>query len=189
MPEATLLGISGSLRRGSHNTLLLRAAARQLPDGAALRLYDGLREIPAYDEDADGDRPPAAVARLREELAAADGLLIATPEYNQSIPGQLKNAVDWASRPFPNNALRFLPTAVVGASTGAFGAVWAQAEMRKVLAACGARVLEGDLALGHAHERFDERGALTDDDAREQLGELLGMLVEAVHDRGAAAVG
>ena len=189
MPEATLLGISGSLRRGSHNTLLLHAAARELPEGVTLRIYRGLAEVPPYNEDQDVDRPPAAVARLRQEIAAADGLLLATPEYNQSIPGQLKNAVDWASRPFPGNALRFLPTAVIGASTGAFGAVWAQAEMRKVLAACGARVLEGDLALGHAHERFDEQGNLIDDDARDQLREVLGMLLEAVHVRGAAAVG
>jgi chromate reductase, NAD(P)H dehydrogenase (quinone) len=188
VPDATILGISGSLRRGSHNTLLLHAAARELPEGVTLSIYRGLAEVPPYNEDEDVDPPPAAVARLRREIAAADGLLLATPEYNQSIPGQLKNAVDWASRPFPDNALRFLPTAVIGASTGAFGAIWAQAEMRKVLAACGARVAEGDLALGQAHERFDDQGNLTDEDAREQLAELLEMLVQAVHMRGAAAV-
>jgi len=187
--DVVLLGISGSLRRGSHNTGLLRAAARELPEGVELRLYDGLRDLPAYDEDQDRGPPPPAVARLRAALGAADGLLVATPEYNQSIPGQLKNAVDWASRPFPDNALRFLPAAVIGASTGAFGAVWAQAEMRKVLAAAGARVTEGELALGHAHERFDAEGHLVDHEAREQLGEVLALLVESVRIRGAAPVG
>jgi chromate reductase len=188
VPDATILGISGSLRGGSHNTLLLHAAARELPEGVTLRVYRGLAEVPPYNEDEDLDPAPATVARLRREIAAADGLLLATPEYNQSIPGQLKNAVDWASRPFPDNALRFLPTAVIGASTGAFGAIWAQAEIRKVLAACGARVVEGDLALGQAQERFDDRGNLTDEDAREQLGEVLGMLLEAVSVRAAVAV-
>jgi len=188
VPDPVLLGVSGSLRRGSHNARLLRAAARELPEGVALRLYDGLREVPAYDEDQDGESPPAAVARLRAEIAAADGLLVATPEYNQSIPGQLKNAVDWASRPYPDSALRFEPAAVIGASTGAFGAVWAQAEMRKVLAAAGARVVEGELALGHAHERFDAEGHLVDGEAREPLAEVLALLVESVQVRGAAPV-
>jgi chromate reductase, NAD(P)H dehydrogenase (quinone) len=187
--DLLVLGVSGSLRRGSHNTELLRAAARELPDGVALQIYDGLREVPPYDEDQDGDAPPAAVVRLREELAAADALLVATPEYNQSIPGQLKNAVDWTSRPFPDNALRFLPAAVIGASTGAFGAVWAQAELRKVLAACGARVVEGELALGHAHERLDARGELVDEEAREQLREVVGLLVDAARARAVAPVG
>ena len=188
MPDVRLLGISGSLRSGSHNTRLLRAAGRELPGGVELRPYERLRQVPPYDEDEDGDTPPAEVARLREELARSDGLLIATPEYNQSIPGQLKNAIDWASRPFPDSALRFLPTAVVGASVGAFGAVWAQAEMRKVLAACGARVIEGEVALGHAHERFDAEGNLIDDEALEQLREVLGLLVGEIRVREAATL-
>jgi chromate reductase len=188
VPDLTLLGISGSLRSGSYNARLLRAAGRELPEGVELRLLDGLRAIPPYDEDDDDGAPPAPVALLRAELARADGLIVATPEYNQSIPGQLKNAVDWASRPFPDNALRFLPSTVVGASVGAFGAVWAQAELRKVLAACGARVTEGDLALGHAHERFDAEGNLIDDEAREQLREVLGLLVGEMRARGAVAV-
>jgi chromate reductase len=183
-----LLGVSGSLRRDSHNARLLRAAARELPEGVELRVYEGLRDVPPYDEDDDGGSPPAAVARLRAELAAADGLLVATPEYSHSLPGQLKNAFDWASRPFPDNAVRFLPAAVIGASTGAFGAVWAQAEMRKVLAACGARVVDGELALGHAHERFDAAGGLADEEAREQLREVVGLLVETVREREAVSV-
>jgi chromate reductase len=187
--EVSLLGISGSLRGGSHNARLLRAAADELPEGVELRIYDGLRDVPPYDEDEDDGSPPEAVRRLRGELAGSDGLLVATPEYSHSIPGHLKNALDWAARPAGGNALRFLPAAVIGASTGAFGAVWAQAEMRKVLAACGARVVQGELALGHAHERFGPGGELTDGEAREQLREVVGLLVEAVQVRRAAPVG
>ena len=172
-----ILGISGSLRSDSHNTRLLRAAARELPEGVELRLLEGLREVPPYDEDDDRDPAPAAVTRRREAIAGADALLIATPEYNSSIPGQLKNALDWASRPRAESPLRFKPVAVVGASTGAFGAVWAQAELRKVLGASGARVVEGDVALGHAHERFGDDGSL-DDEVREQLRELLRELLD-----------
>lgn len=172
-----ILAISGSLRRDSHNTRLLLAASTELPEGAQLVLFDGLRDVPPYDEDADGEPSPEAVTRLREALADADALLVATPEYNSSIPGQLKNALDWASRPRATSPLRFLPTAVIGASTGAFGAVWAQAELRKVLAASGARVVEGDLAVGHAHERFDADGNLVGDDLREQMRAVLAEVV------------
>ena len=172
-----VLGISGSLRSDSHNTRLLRAAARELPEGVEFRLFDGLRDVPPYDEDADGDPAPAAVTRLREALAGADAVLFATPEYNSSVPGQLKNALDWASRPRDACPLRFTPVAVVGASTGAFGAVWAQAELRKVLAASGARVIEGDVALGHAHQRFGADGAL-DDETRGRLRDVVRALVD-----------
>jgi len=181
-----VLGISGSLRSDSHNTRLLRAAARELPEGAELRLFDGLREVPPYDEDDDRDPAPAAVARLRGAIAEADALLIATPEYNSSIPGQLKNALDWASRPRATSPLRFMPVAVIGASTGAFGAVWAQAELRKVLGASGARVVQGDLALGHAHDRWAEGDSL-DDEIRLQLREVLEQLVSEVQPTTVAA--
>lgn len=181
-----VLGISGSLRRDSLNSRLLRAAADRLPAGVDLRVLETLSEIPPYDADHDHDPAPGAVARLRAELAAADALLIATPEYNSSIPGQLKNALDWASRPRDASPLRFLPAAVVGASTGAFGAVWAQAELRKVLAASGARVVDGDLAVGHAHERFDADGRLRDDEIAERFADLLDRLVAEA--RGSAAV-
>ncbi len=177
-----ILGISGSLRADSHNTALLRAATADLPDGAELVILDGLREIPPFDEDADRDPQPAGVVRLREALASADALLVATPEYNSSVPGWLKNALDWVSRPLATSPLRFLPVAVVGASTGAFGAVWAQAELRKVLAASGARVVPGELAVGHAHERLGPDGAL-DPALREPLRELLGRLVDEARPR------
>jgi len=172
-----VLGISGSLRRDSHNTQLLRAAAELLPDGAELELWDGLKAVPPYDEDDDLGEAPAAVADLRDAIAGAHAILFATPEYNHSVPGQLKNALDWASRPLATNPLRNKPVAVVGASVGAFGAVWAQAELRKVLAAIGARVVEGDVAVGHAHEKFDEEGRLVDDDLSDQLAEVVDELV------------
>jgi chromate reductase len=166
-----VLGISGSLRRDSYNTSLLRNAP------IALELWEELKSIPPYDEDDDVEPAPPAVARMRAAVAGADAIFFATPEYNGSVPGQLKNAVDWLSRPYATSALRNKPVAVVGASTGAFGAVWAQAELRKVLATAGARVVEGDVAVGHAHERFDEQGTLTDENLLEQLGEVVEALV------------
>ena len=184
-----ILGISGSLRSESHNTNLLRAAAELLPPGVELELWDGLKAVPPYDQDDDVQPAPEAVEALRTAIAGADAVLFATPEYNSSIPGVLKNALDWVSRPLKTNALRNKPVAVVGASTGAFGAVWSQAELRKVLAAIGARVVEGDVAVGHAPSRFDEGGRLTDDQTREQLAEVLLALVAEVRpaESGASA--
>jgi chromate reductase, NAD(P)H dehydrogenase (quinone) len=174
-----ILGISGSLRRGSHNRRLLRAAGRALPPGATLVEWDGLAGLPAYDEDLEAMAPPA-VRAFRAELEDADAILIATPEYNASIPGALKNALDWASRPFPDNALRDKPAAVVGASTGLFGAVWAQAEVRKVLRASGAAVLESELPVGLADSAFAEDGELADPELASRLEELAGDLAREV---------
>jgi chromate reductase, NAD(P)H dehydrogenase (quinone) len=171
-----ILGISGSLRRDSHNTSLLRAAAMSLPSGVELEVYDGLADLPHYNADLDGDPPLESVARLREAIADADGVLIATPEYNGSLPGALKNGLDWASRPFPDNALRGKPVAVVGASTGMFGAVWAQAEVRKVLKTIGADVLDGELPVAHAHIAFGDDGHLSDQGVRGALEELVTLL-------------
>jgi chromate reductase, NAD(P)H dehydrogenase (quinone) len=171
-----ILGISGSLRRDSHNTSLLRAAALSLPPGVELELFDGLGELPHYNADIDDDMAPEPVARLREAIADADGVLIATPEFNASIPGALKNALDWASRPFPDNALRGKPVAVVGASTGLFGAVWAQAETRKVLETIGADVLDHELPVGQAHIAFADDGGLTDTGMRDALEGLVSLL-------------
>jgi chromate reductase len=173
-----VLGISGSLRRDSHNTKLLTAAARLLEEnGVELVLYDALRQVPPYDEDDDRDPAPAAVAHLRDAIAGADAVLFSTPEYNHSIPGQLKNAVDWASRPLATNVFRNKPVAVVGASSGVFGAVWAQAELRKVLGAAGARVAEGELALGQAQTRFDDDGRLNDANLEDELRGVLRALI------------
>jgi chromate reductase, NAD(P)H dehydrogenase (quinone) len=182
-----ILGISGSLRSQSHNTNLLRAAAELLPPGVELELWDGLKAVPPYDQDDDVEPAPEPVAAIRSAIAGADAVLFATPEYNSSVPGVLKNALDWVSRPLKTNALRNKPVAVVGASTGAFGAVWSQAELRKVLAAIGARVVEGDVAVGHAPSRFDESGRLTDDQTREQLAEVLLALVAEARPAESAA--
>jgi chromate reductase, NAD(P)H dehydrogenase (quinone) len=161
-----VLTISGSLRPGSYNTLLLRAAEEQAPAGVELHSFTGLADIPHFHGDrADSGPVPAAVAELREQLALADAVLIATPEYNGSIPGTLKNALDWASTPFPDNALKGKPVAVIGASTGGYGGMWAQAELRKVLGISGARVVGTDFALARAHEQFDEDGTLAPNQA------------------------
>jgi chromate reductase len=173
-----VLGISGSLRADSFNTALLRAAAGLLPAAARLPLYTELALLPPYSEEADAEPAPAPVERLRASIESADGLLIATPEYNASIPGQLKNALDWASRPFPGNALRRKPVAVVGASTGLFGAVWAQAELRKVLATAGADVLDDELAIGTAHEAFDGNLTLADHELSARLEHILAGLLQ-----------
>ena len=174
-----VLAVSGSLRDGSYNTSLLREAAALAPDGVEVELWDGLKAVPPYDEDDDIEPAPASVARLRAAVAGADALLFSTPEYNHSIPGQLKNAIDWLSRPLAATPLRNKPVAVIGASSGVFGAVWSQAELRKVLASTGARVLDVELACGQAASRFDG-GRLADDELREPLREIVERLVEEV---------
>lgn len=128
----------------------------------------------------DARAAPEAVRALREEISAADAVLISTPEYNASVPGHLKNALDWTSRPFPDNALRGKPVAVVGASTGLFGAVWAQAELRKVLGSIGARVVDEELPVGQAHEAFTTDGGLADPNLRSALAGIAERLLGEV---------
>ena len=178
-----VLGLCGSLRRGSYNRRLLAVAAAELPRGVTLEVFEGLADIPPYNDDDEHDATPEAVKALRAAITAADAVLIATPEYNASVPGQLKNALDWASRPFPDNALRDKPVAVVGASTGLFGAVWAQAELRKVLRAIGAHVVEGELPVGRAHDAFAADGGLGDPNLRAALVTLVERLVGVVRTR------
>ena len=178
-----VLGISGSLRSGSLNSALLRAAAERLPAGAELVEFERLREVPPYDEDVELEATPAVVEELRQAVREADAVLIATPEYNHSIPGVLKNALDWASRPVADNVLRGKPAAVVGASTGLFGAVWAQAEVRKVLGAIGAEVVDRELPVMQAHVQFDEYGNLREEDLRGQLAEHVTALVRAAREK------
>jgi chromate reductase, NAD(P)H dehydrogenase (quinone) len=184
-----VLGISGSLRRDSHNAKLLGVAAEMFErDGVEFEIYGDLKQVPPYDEDDDRDPAPAAAAQLRAVVAEADAVFFSTPEYNSSIPGQLKNAIDWLSRPIGSNALRGKPVAVIGASTGMFGAVWSQAELRKTLAASGARVVEGEVAVGHAHTRFDEDGRLNDPEIAEQVQAVVETLIaEADPARDAVA--
>jgi chromate reductase len=182
-----VLGISGSLRRDSHNTKLLRAAGEMFEsDGVEFEIYDGLKLVPPYDEDDERaphgksderDRAAVAVEHLRHAVADADAVFFSTPEYNSSVPGQLKNAIDWLSRPVGSGALKNKPVAVVGASTGMFGAVWAQAELRKALAAAGARVVEGEAPVGHAHTRFGENDRLSDPVIAEQLRGVVETLI------------
>jgi chromate reductase, NAD(P)H dehydrogenase (quinone) len=174
-----ILGISGSLRRGSHNRKLLRAAAAALPSGVELVEWEGLAGLPAYDEDLESGRP-AAVEEFLAAIESADALLIATPEYNASLPGALKNALDWASRPFPDNVLKGKPSVVIGASTGLFGAVWAQAEVRKVLKASGADVVEQELPVGLADTAFAPDGSLMSPELAERLADLLGDVAREV---------
>jgi len=188
MTEAVMkiLGISGSLREASHNRRLLQVAATELPDGVSFELYTGLGRIPAYREEDENGSPPESVGALRDALHAADAVLLATPEYNGSVPGLLKNALDWASRPFPNNSLRNKPVAVIGASTGLFGAVWAQAELRKVLATIGATVVDAELPVSQADDAFTEDGRLADPDLHKALADIVKQLVEAASAATAA---
>jgi chromate reductase, NAD(P)H dehydrogenase (quinone) len=179
-----VLGISGSLRRGSHNRRLLRAAGDVFAPGADLVEWDALGDLPVFDEDIE-EPAPEPVRGFRAALEASDAVLVATPEYNHSIPGGLKNALDWASRPFPDNALRDRPVVVTGASTGLFGAVWAQSEVRKVLAAAGARVLDEELPVGTADTAFTPDGRLADPGLAARLEHVLGALAAAVDERAA----
>jgi chromate reductase len=174
-----VLGISGSLRRDSLNSALLRAAAERLPAGAELVRFERLAEVPPFNEDAEAAPAPSAVRELREAIRAADAVLIATPEYNHSLPGQLKNALDWASRPAGQSALNGKPAAAIGASKSMFGGVWAQAELRKVLAAMGGRVVEAELPVSHAHERVAGDRLELDPEQAERLEEILAELVAA----------
>ncbi len=182
-----ILTISGSLRAASHNTAMLRAAAELAPAGVEVVLYDGLDRLPHYNEDHDTHDAHGEVQRLRDTIAAADLVLISTPEYNGSVPGHLKTAVDWASRPFgQGSALWGKPVAVIGASVTDYGAVWAQDHLRKSLGLAGARVLDAELAVPKAPGAFaGPNGELTDPDIRERLGVLVNDLV--AHRNGPAA--
>jgi len=175
-----ILGISGSLRRDSHNTHLLRGLRSLLPAGVELDVFEELAAIPPFNEDEEHTWP-AAFASLREAVAAADAVLVVTPEYNGSIPGQLKNALDWVSRPAGASPLAGKPAAVVGASIGLFGAVWAQAEARKVLERIGARVVQRELPIAQADTALGEDGLPLHGETRMQLEAVLDEL------RGAAA--
>jgi chromate reductase len=177
-----VLGVTGSLRRDSHNRKLLQAAAAQLPPGVQFTEYDRLKLIPPFDED-DEPAPPLAVTHWREAIDGADAILFATPEYNSSVPGQLKNAIDWASRPVNDAVLRNKPVAVIGASTGSFGALWSQAELRKTLGAAGARVTDRELPLAAADEAFNDDGTLKDHDLALELDAILAELLDATRQR------
>jgi chromate reductase len=173
-----VLAFSGSLRERSYNTALARAAADLAPAGVDVDLYEGLAELPPYDEDLDGEDAPASVRDLRERIAQADALLFVTPEYNGSIPGVLKNAIDWASRPPRGGAAIWGRTAAVaGATTGQYGAIWAQQDLRRVLGIAGARVIDGEVPVARAQDVFDDSGELTDPRVAARLAAQLEALV------------
>lgn len=171
-----ILAISGSLRAGSYNTSLARTAARIAPAGVEVELFDGLRDLPLFDADLEGDEH-ASVRHLRDRIEAADALFIATPEYNGSLPGALKNAIDWASRPREDAVLRGKSVAIGGASTGRYGALWAIQDLRRVLGIAGARVIDGEVSAPRAQEQVDETGEISSELLRSQLHALLSELV------------
>ncbi|MFE5907534.1 NADPH-dependent FMN reductase [Streptomyces wedmorensis] len=178
MSASSILAISGSLRADSHNTQLLRAAQKFNPGGMDIEIYDGLRDIPPYDVDLDTpELRPAAVQELRRRVAEADGLLIATPEFNYSIPGVLKNALDWLSTDWTRAEglpLRRKPTAILGAGPGAFGTVRAQLALRQILVCTDNDVVvKPEVHVFRSHERFDADGNLTDEDTITLLQDLL----------------
>lgn len=181
-----ILGLPGSLRSGSYNRLLLAAAGEAFPPGATLEIWEALAALPYYDQELEPD-PPDSVLSLREAAAGSDALLVATPEYNSSLPGVLKNALDWLSRPFPDNALRNKPAAVIGASTGMFGAAFAQADAQRILARIGARVVEQHVPVPRAAEAFDQEGRLLSSEVQAALRDTLASLVAEVAARPVAA--
>jgi chromate reductase len=163
-----ILGVSGSPRSESYNTALLREAAKLAPAGVELELWEGVGDLPIYDQDLEDDVPDS-VRRLRQDWGSADAILFATPEYNGSVPGGLKNAVDWASRPKGDAALLNQTVGVVGASQGQFGALWAQQDLRRILGIAGARVVGEAVPVSRAHEGFDEAAIGGIRDALESL--------------------
>jgi chromate reductase len=172
-----ILAISGSLRAASYNTALLRAAAELAPSDVQVELYDGLESLPPYNEDRDTELPAPEVTRLREQISAADAVLFATPEFNGTMPGQMKHAVDWASRPYgPGSSLWGKPVAVIGASVTDYGAVWAQDHLRKALGIASARVLDVELPVAKAADHFDQDLVLTDLEIRDRLSEIIAEL-------------
>lgn len=181
-----VLAISGSLRSDSNNTALLRALREEAPDGVEIEIWDGLKSIPPYDADDDTVPGPAEVESFRELVREVDAVFFATPEYNSSVPGALKNALDWASRPLATNSFRNKPVAVISSSAGAFGGVWSAAELRKILGAMGSRVTTAELSVGHAAEKFGDDGRLADHGVRQGLRDALETLVAEVPQSVAA---
>ena len=180
-----ILGIPGSLRKQSYNKAALRAAQQLLPDGATLELFE-LDGIPVYNQDEERATPPR-VAELKARIRAADAILISTPEYNYSIPGVLKNAIDWASRPFGDSAWKGKPVAVMGASVGILGTARAQYHLRQTFIYLDMHPLNlPEVMIGSARDRFNEAGELTDETSRKLLRQLLEGLVAWTRRLGAA---
>jgi len=172
--DLDVLGIAGSLRRDSHNRALLRAAQAFAPPGVTVRIWEGLGEIPLYDGDVEEKGLPAPVAEMNEEIRRAGAVLVVTPEYSTSIPGVLKNALDWGARPPGKSPFRGKVVAITGASPGALGTVRAQVDLRRILAAMGALVVPApEVLVSQAHQKRDAAGAFTDEGTGKFLGKLL----------------
>jgi len=176
--SVTIAAIAGSLRAGSHTRALLRAAARNLPPGIRLVIWDGLAHVPPYSEDAEAGPAPAGVAALRALIAGAGALLIATPEYNGSIPGQLKNALDSASRPRGGAVLDGKPAAAISASPSPRGGAWALADLRKVLTVIGAGLTGTELTIPQVHAQLTPGGRIADPALRGRITALIGDLAQ-----------
>jgi chromate reductase, NAD(P)H dehydrogenase (quinone) len=175
-----VLAIPGSLRAASYNVALAEAARGLAPSGVEVEVYDALGALPPYDQDRDeAAETPEAVRELRERIEAADAILFVTPEYNGSIPGVLKNAIDWASARHRGSSLANKTVAIAGATTGQYGAIWAQQDLGRILGIAGARVVGGELPFSRAHTLFDEHGELRSPAQTTRLREHLDTLVAA----------
>jgi chromate reductase, NAD(P)H dehydrogenase (quinone) len=175
--QISVLGIAGSLRQGSYNKIALRAAVELAPAGMVIETFD-LAPIQPYNEDVKQQGFPPPEQEFREKIRTADALLIVTPEYNRGVPGVLKNAIDWASRP-PDQPFDGKPTAIFGASPGMVGTAVAQYELRRYLGVLNALVMNTpSVMIGQAGQKFDEQGRLTDQPTREIIGKLLAALAE-----------
>ena len=179
-----VLAISGSLRKASYNTGLLRAAKDHAPEDVEIEIYEDLESLTPYNEDREGSEPESVLS-LRARITEADALLIATPEFNTTLPGQIKHLVDWGSRPYGTEAVLYRkPIAVIGASKTDYGAMWAQDHLRKALGIAGARVTDAELSVGQAPAKFNDNGDLVDEEAFEHLEHVIRQLVE--HQRAVA---
>jgi len=179
MSETRILGIVGSLRKGSYNRMALNTARESMPEGATLHLFE-LHDIPIFNQD-DELRPPASVLELKRWIRTADAILFCTPEYNYSVPGVLKNAIDWASRPFGDSAWLGKPAAIMGASIGNFGTARAQYHLRQILVGHDMPVVsQPEVMIANAAQRFDATGRLTDEFTREQIRKLLDALLRLI---------
>ncbi|GGL03079.1 NAD(P)H-dependent FMN reductase [Curtobacterium luteum] len=182
-----VLVLVGSLRAGSINRKLAEAAEQHAPEGIALSTYDAITDLPFYNEDIDGETPPAAAVAFREALAAADAVLLVTPEYNGTIPAVLKNALDWASRPFGASPISGKPLAVIGSAFGQYGGVWAHDDARKVAGIAGAKVLEDvKVAIPQSVVRFAETHPREDDEVVSLVQDALRALADAASEPVAA---
>lgn len=172
-----ILGIAGSLRRESYNRFALRAATQLVPEGATIEVFE-LDGIPGFSQD-DEQNPPEKVTELKRRVRGADAILFVTPEYNYSVPGVLKNAIDWASRPYGDSAWNGKPAAIMGASVGAIGTARAQYHLRQMMVFLNMfPINQPEVMIGNASERFDNQGNLTDDTSKELIRQLVQNLVE-----------